>query len=57
MCKPVGAPQVAYREGLRKHVITEYKLAKQTGGRGQYGHVIMEIQPMPVGTGFCLTRM
>jgi elongation factor G len=48
----VGAPQVAYREGLRKHVITEYKLAKQTGGRGQYGHVIMEIQPMPVGTGF-----
>ena len=48
----VGAPQVAYREGLRKHVITEYKLAKQTGGLGQYGHVIMEIQPMPVGTGF-----
>ena len=48
----VGAPQVAYREGLRKKVTTEYKLAKQTGGRGQYGHVILDIEPMPAGTGF-----
>lgn len=47
----VGAPQVAYREGLRKKTTTEYKHSKQTGGRGQYGHVIMDIEPMPRGTG------
>ena len=47
----VGAPQVAYREGLRKPAQTEYKHQKQTGGRGQYGHVLMEIQPMPRGSG------
>ncbi len=48
----VGAPQVAYREGIRKAVSTEGKVAKQTGGRGQYGHVIMEIEPLPRGGGF-----
>lgn len=47
----VGTPQVAYREGLRKGVQTEYRHVKQTGGRGQYGHVIMDIEPMPRGTG------
>ena len=48
----VGAPQVAYREGIRRGVPTEGKCAKQTGGRGQYGHVIMEIEPLPRGSGF-----
>ncbi len=48
----VGAPQVAYREGIKKGVPTEGKCAKQTGGRGQYGHVIMEIEPLPRGGGF-----
>jgi elongation factor G len=48
----VGAPQVAYREGLRRPVTAEYRLVKQTGGRGQYGHVIMEIEPLPAGSGF-----
>jgi elongation factor G len=48
----VGAPQVAYREGIRRGVPTEGKCAKQTGGRGQYGHVIMEIEPLPRGGGF-----
>ncbi len=47
----VGAPQVAYREGIRKAVPTEGKCAKQTGGRGQYGHVIMNIEPLPRGSG------
>ncbi|MFZ5951286.1 MAG: elongation factor G [Candidatus Rifleibacteriota bacterium] len=48
----VGAPQVAYREGIRRAVPTEGKCAKQTGGRGQYGHVIMDIEPLPRGSGF-----
>ncbi len=48
----VGAPQVAYREGIKRGVPTEGKCAKQTGGRGQYGHVIMEIEPLPRGSGF-----
>ena len=48
----VGVPQVAYKEGIKRKVSTEGKCAKQTGGRGQYGHVIMDIEPMPRGTGF-----
>jgi elongation factor G len=48
----VGTPQVAYKEGIRKKVMTEGKCAKQTGGRGQYGHVIMEIEPLERGSGF-----
>jgi elongation factor G len=48
----IGAPQVAYKEGIRKAVKTEGKCAKQTGGRGQYGHVIMNIEPQPRGSGF-----
>jgi elongation factor G len=48
----IGAPQVAYKEGIRKAVQTEGKCAKQTGGRGQYGHVIMTIEPQPRGGGF-----
>jgi elongation factor G len=48
----IGAPEVAYKEGIRKAVQTEGKCAKQTGGRGQYGHVIMNIEPQPRGGGF-----
>ncbi len=48
----VGAPQVAYREGIRRSVSTEGKCMKQSGGRGQYGHVFMDIEPLPRGGGF-----
>jgi elongation factor G len=41
----VGQPQVAYRETIRKEVNQEYKYAKQSGGRGQYGHVFLRIMP------------
>ena len=48
----VGQPQVAYRETIRKTVEQEYKYAKQSGGRGQYGHVFLRIEPMEPGSGF-----
>ena len=49
----VGAPQVAYRETIRKAVKAEYKHAKQSGGKGQYGHVVIEMEPMePGGAGY-----
>lgn len=48
----VGKPQVAYRETISKHVETEGKYIKQTGGRGQYGHVWLKIGPGEVGSGF-----
>jgi elongation factor G len=47
----VGKPQVAYRETIRKSAEADYKHAKQTGGRGQYGHVKLRIEPDP-GKGF-----
>ena len=43
----VGAPQVAYRETIKNPVKQEYKYAKQSGGKGQYGHVYLEINPLP----------
>ena len=43
----VGAPQVAYRETIKNAVKQEYKYAKQSGGKGQYGHVYLEINPLP----------
>ncbi|KLE02336.1 elongation factor G [Aliarcobacter butzleri] len=46
----VGAPQVAYRETIRNAVKQEYKYAKQSGGKGQYGHVYLEIKPLPSGS-------
>ena len=46
----VGAPQVAYRETIRNSVKQEYKYAKQSGGKGQYGHVFLEIKPMASGS-------
>jgi elongation factor G len=48
----VGKPQVAYRETIRKPVQHESKFIRQTGGRGQYGHVILKLEPQEVGTGF-----
>lgn len=48
----VGAPQVAYRETIRKSVRTEGKFIRQSGGKGQYGHVVIEVEPGEPGTGF-----
>ena len=48
----VGAPQVAYREAIRKSVEAEGKFVKQSGGRGQYGHVWLKIEPNETGKGF-----
>jgi elongation factor G len=48
----VGAPQVAYRETIRKYVEQEGKFVRQSGGRGQYGHVWLKIEPRESGTGY-----
>jgi elongation factor G len=48
----VGKPQVAYRETIRKAVEQEGKFVRQSGGRGQYGHVFLRIEPKPRGTGY-----
>jgi elongation factor G len=48
----VGAPQVAYREAIRKSVEVEGKFVKQSGGRGQYGHVWLKVEPNEAGKGF-----
>ncbi|MDP3465558.1 MAG: elongation factor G [Sulfuricurvum sp.] len=48
----VGAPQVAYRESIRAEVKQEYKYAKQSGGRGQFGHVYLIVKPGEPGTGY-----
>lgn len=48
----VGAPQVAYRETITRMVEHEHKFAKQSGGRGQYGHVYLRIEPQEAGSGY-----
>jgi elongation factor G len=48
----VGQPQVAYRETIKTPVNQEYKYAKQSGGRGQYGHVFLKLEPMEQGSGY-----
>jgi elongation factor G len=48
----VGKPQVAYRETIKQHVKQEGKFIRQSGGRGQYGHCVIEIEPLPAGGGF-----
>jgi len=48
----VGAPQVAYREAVRKSVEQEGKFVKQSGGRGQYGHVWIKLEPNEAGKGY-----
>jgi len=50
-CK-VGKPQVAYRETIRKTVEAEGKFVRQSGGRGQYGHVWLKLEPLPEGGGY-----
>jgi elongation factor G len=48
----VGKPQVAYRETIRKSINTEGKFIRQSGGKGQYGHVVIEVEPGKPGSGF-----
>lgn len=48
----VGKPQVAYKETIRKKSKAEGKYIRQTGGRGQYGHVVIEVEPLERGKGF-----
>ena len=48
----VGKPEVAYREAISKKISCEYKYAKQSGGRGQFGHVVMDIEPGERGAGY-----
>src|SRR3546814_13403440 len=49
----VGKPQVAYRETIRKVCEEiEGKFVKQSGGRGQYGHVVLKLEPLPPGGGY-----
>jgi len=48
----VGKPQVAYKETIRKKAVAEGKFIRQSGGRGQYGHAIIEIEPLERGQGF-----
>ncbi len=48
----VGKPQVAYRETIRKTVEQEGKFVRQSGGRGQYGHVYLKIEPQEAGEGY-----
>jgi elongation factor G len=48
----VGAPQVAYRETIRKSVEQEGKFVRQSGGRGQYGHVWLRLEPQEAGAGY-----
>lgn len=48
----VGKPEVAYRETIRKAIRAEGKFIRQSGGKGQYGHVVIEVEPGEPGTGF-----
>lgn len=48
----VGKPQVAYRETIRQKAHAEGKFIRQSGGKGQYGHVVIELEPKEPGTGF-----
>ena len=48
----VGEPQVSYREAIRKTVNVEHKYARQSGGKGQYGHVMLKLEPLEEGKGY-----
>ncbi len=48
----VGQPQVAYKEAIRKSVEVNHKYARQSGGKGQYGHVVMTLEPLEAGGGY-----
>ncbi len=53
----IGAPQVAYRETIQAEVEAEYQHKKQSGGRGQFGHVLCRIKPGETGSGFKFTNV
>ena len=48
----VGKPQVSYKEAIRKPVKIDHKYARQSGGKGQYGHVVIEMEPQEPGKGY-----
>ncbi len=48
----VGNPQVSYRETIRQAVHVDHKYARQSGGKGQYGHVVMDMEPLEPGSGY-----
>ena len=48
----VGEPQVSYREAFKKPVDIEHKYARQSGGKGQYGHVVLKLEPLEEGAGY-----
>ncbi len=48
----VGEPQVSYREAIRREVNIEHKYARQSGGKGQYGHVLLKLEPLEEGKGY-----
>ncbi len=48
----IGDPQVSYRETIRKAVKAEGKFIRQSGGKGQYGHCVIEMEPLPAGSGY-----
>ena len=48
----IGNPQVAYREGIRKSVHQDSKFVRQSGGRGQYGHCVIDVEPLERGAGY-----
>lgn len=47
----VGTPAIPYRETIKGRTVSEYKHKKQSGGHGQYGHVVVELEPLPRGSG------
>ena len=52
----IGKPEVAYRETIAASAEAEGKFIRQSGGRGQYGHVVMRFEPLPTGTGFLFEK-
>jgi elongation factor G len=53
----VGKPQVAYRETITKEIEKDYKYVRQSGGRGQYGHVVFKVRPGQRGSGFVFANL
>lgn len=53
----IGKPQVAYKETITQEASVEEKFVRQTGNRGQYGHVVLTLKPQPRGKGFCFENL